>query len=74
MAALQKLPRQARETVVLHHLADLPVTEVAAAMGCSVEAVKTRLVRARRALAGHLTDTESTGPAHAFAEGDVRHA
>jgi RNA polymerase sigma factor (sigma-70 family) len=74
VAALQKLPRLARETVVLHHLADLPVTEVAAAMGCSVEAVKTRLVRARRALAGHLTDTEPAGPVHALAEREARNA
>ncbi|MEU1686512.1 SigE family RNA polymerase sigma factor [Micromonospora sp. NPDC005707] len=58
VAALQRLPRTARETVVLHHLADLPVTEVATAMGCSVEAVKTRLVRARRALAEHLGEDD----------------
>ncbi|RZU75708.1 RNA polymerase sigma-70 factor (ECF subfamily) [Micromonospora kangleipakensis] len=74
VAALQKLPRQARETVVLHHLADLPVTEVAAAMGCSVEAVKTRLVRARRALAGHLAETEPAGPVHTLVEREARHA
>jgi RNA polymerase sigma-70 factor (ECF subfamily) len=58
VTALQRLPRQARETVVLHHLADLPVSEVAMAMGCSVEAVKTRLVRARRTLAEHLGDAD----------------
>lgn len=58
VAALQKLPVPVRETVVLHHLADLPVAEVARLQGCSVEAVKTRLVRGRRALAAHLRDTE----------------
>ncbi|WP_255510233.1 RNA polymerase sigma factor [Micromonospora sp. AP08] len=79
VAALQRLPRQARETVVLHHLADLPVTEVATALGCSVEAVKTRLVRARRALADHLGDEDaarpaSSDPAAARPEREARHA
>jgi RNA polymerase sigma-70 factor (ECF subfamily) len=56
VAALQRLPAATRETVVLHHLADLPVAEVALILGCSVEAVKTRLVRGRRARAEHLVD------------------
>jgi RNA polymerase sigma-70 factor (ECF subfamily) len=56
VTALQRLPETTRKTVVLHHIADLPVAEVARVMGCSVEAVKTRLVRGRRALAGHLDD------------------
>ncbi|GIG90862.1 RNA polymerase sigma24 factor [Plantactinospora endophytica] len=56
VAALQRLPRATRETVVLHHIGDLPVAEVAAALGCSVGAVKTRLVRGRQALAGHLAE------------------
>ncbi|MGY0005320.1 RNA polymerase sigma factor [Micromonospora sp. I033] len=75
VAALQRLPRPAREAVVLHHLADLPVTEVATALGCSVEAVKTRLVRARRVLAGHLDDSEpvpASSPARP--EREARHA
>lgn len=58
VAALQRLPRATRETVVLHHLADLPVAEVATLLSCSVESVKTRLVRGRRALAAHLRETE----------------
>jgi RNA polymerase sigma-70 factor (ECF subfamily) len=56
VAALQRLPRDVRTTIVLHHIADLPVAEVARTLGCSVEAVKTRLVRGRRALAGHLDE------------------
>ncbi|MDG4790425.1 sigma-70 family RNA polymerase sigma factor [Micromonospora sp. WMMD1102] len=60
VAALQRLPRAIRETVVLHHLGDLPVAEVAATLGCSVDAVKARLVRGRQALAGHVI--ESSGP------------
>ncbi|GAB3964740.1 sigma-70 family RNA polymerase sigma factor [Plantactinospora veratri] len=61
VAALHRLPRAIRETVVLHHIGDLPVAEVAATLGCSVEAVKSRLVRGRQALAGHLD--EQTRPA-----------
>jgi RNA polymerase sigma-70 factor (ECF subfamily) len=57
VAALQRLPRVVRETVVLHHLADLPVAEVARQLNCSVDAVKTRLVRGRRALLDLLGDT-----------------
>ncbi|MET8912566.1 sigma-70 family RNA polymerase sigma factor [Micromonospora sp. NPDC004551] len=78
VAALQRLPRSARETVVLHHLADLPVTEVATLLGCSVEAVKTRLVRARRALAEHLGEDDArpapSGPATIRSEREARHA
>jgi RNA polymerase sigma-70 factor (ECF subfamily) len=54
--AMQRLPRGTREAVVLYHIGDLPVTEVAAALGCSVEAVKTRLFRGRQALAKYLAD------------------
>lgn len=58
VAALQRLPRATRETVVLHHIADLPVAEVAAILGCSVENVKIRLLRGRRALAEFLRDAD----------------
>ena len=60
VAALQRLPRAIRETVVLHYIADLPVAEVATTLGCSVEAVKTRLLRGRRALAAYLGEREGT--------------
>ena len=43
---------------MLHHIADLPVADVATALGCSVESVKTRLVRGRRALAQYLRETD----------------
>jgi RNA polymerase sigma-70 factor (ECF subfamily) len=57
VAALQRLPRKVREAIVLHYIADLPVAEVAAVLGCSIEAVKTRLARGRRALAEQMRDT-----------------
>lgn len=50
MAAIAALPDEQRETVVLHYLADLPVTEVAVRTGVAVGTVKSRLARARAAL------------------------
>ena len=48
--ALRQLPRPTRETVVLHYLLDLPVTQVAEELGVSVGTVKSRLSRGRVAL------------------------
>ena len=56
VAALRSLHRPTREAVVLHYLADLPVTEVAAALGVSPGTIKARLSRGRAALARHLSD------------------
>ena len=58
VAALGRLPHRQRVAVVLHHLADLPVEEVARETGASVSAVKQQLVRGRAALAGLLADDE----------------
>jgi RNA polymerase sigma-70 factor (ECF subfamily) len=49
--ALRKLPAKQRTAVVLHHLADLSVEQVAVETGASVSAVKQQLVRGRAALA-----------------------
>lgn len=51
VAALQKLSRPTRETIVLHHLADLSVHEVAETLGVPVGTVKARLSRGRAMLA-----------------------
>ena len=56
MAALRRLPPTQREAIAMHHLADLPVHEVADALGVSVGTVKTRLFRGRAALAKMLSD------------------
>jgi RNA polymerase sigma-70 factor (ECF subfamily) len=53
--ALRALPLPQRKVVVLHHLLDLPVDEVAAELGVPVGTVKSRLARARAALATLLT-------------------
>jgi RNA polymerase sigma-70 factor (ECF subfamily) len=54
LTALRRLPRAQQETIALHHLADLPVAEVAATLGVPVGTVKARLSRGRTALANLL--------------------
>lgn len=52
--AMRRLPRRQQEAVVLHYLFDLPVRQVAQAMGCRAGTVKAHLGRARAALAATL--------------------
>ena len=54
--ALKQLPEAQRRALVLHHLADLPVHEVAREMGAPEGTVKARLSRGRAALAALLAD------------------
>jgi len=56
VAALRRLPASQREAVALHHLADLPVAEIAELTGVAVGTVKTRLARGRARLAELLAD------------------
>ena len=56
LAALRQLPVAQREAIALHHLADLPVAEVALTLGVPEGTVKARLARGRAALAELLTD------------------
>ena len=56
LAALRRLPAAQREAIALHHLADLPVHEVAEAVGAPVGTVKARLARGRAALAELLSE------------------
>lgn len=56
VAALRRLPAAQRQAIVLHHLADLPVQDVAAELGVPEGTVKTRLRRGRAALATLLSD------------------
>lgn len=51
VAALRQLPAAQREVITLHHLGDLPVSEVAATLGIPIGTAKTRLARGRAALA-----------------------
>lgn len=49
--ALRHLPEDQRRALVLHHLADLPVAEVAREVGAPEGTIKARLSRGRAALA-----------------------
>jgi RNA polymerase sigma-70 factor (ECF subfamily) len=70
MDALRALPVAQRKVVVLRHLLDLPVEEVAAELGVPVGTVKSRLARARGALAARLTPGAGVEqPRHAGAQG-----
>ena len=51
VAALRLLPEEQRRALVLHHLADLPVADIARQEGTPVGTVKARLSRGRAALA-----------------------
>jgi len=58
-SALGRLARPHRQVVVLHHLLDLPVDEVARQLDLPVGTVKSRLARARETLSRSLgTDRE----------------
>lgn len=59
IAALRQLPEAQRVAVVLHHLADRSVAEIAEETGTAVGTVKTRLSRGRAALSVLLTETEA---------------
>ena len=66
VAALRQLPEAQRRAIVLHHLADLPVDEVARLEKCPSGTVKARLSRGRAALGEILADTRPNGaPTHA---------
>jgi RNA polymerase sigma-70 factor (sigma-E family) len=54
VTALKKLPEADRHAIVLHHLLDRSVADVAAQTGVSANTIKTRLVRGRRTLASLL--------------------
>ncbi|GIG57345.1 RNA polymerase sigma24 factor [Longispora fulva] len=65
LAALAQLPQAYREVIVLHHLADLPVDEVATTLDLPVGTVKSRLSRGRTALATRLRPAEAELSRHA---------
>ncbi|HYH72015.1 MAG TPA: sigma-70 family RNA polymerase sigma factor [Nocardioides sp.] len=58
LGALRQLPAAQREAIALHHLADLPVHEVAETVGAPVGTVKARLARGRAALAVLLAEPD----------------
>ncbi|HLT59576.1 MAG TPA: SigE family RNA polymerase sigma factor [Microlunatus sp.] len=54
--ALHRLPAEQRRAIVLHHLCDLSVTEIARETGSPTGTVKARLARGRAALADLLRE------------------
>jgi RNA polymerase sigma-70 factor (ECF subfamily) len=54
--ALQQLPPDQRRAIVLHHLCDLSVADIAQEVGAPVGTIKARLSRGRTALATLLAD------------------
>jgi RNA polymerase sigma-70 factor (ECF subfamily) len=58
--ALRKLPAEQRRALVLYHLCDRSVAQIAAETGVPAGTVKARLARGRVALAPFVRDTAST--------------
>jgi RNA polymerase sigma-70 factor (ECF subfamily) len=56
LQALRALPHRYREVVVLHHLLELPVEEIASMLSTPAGTVRSRLARGRRRLAELLAD------------------
>ncbi|MGW0779788.1 SigE family RNA polymerase sigma factor [Streptomyces sp. NPDC002913] len=71
--ALRQIPEAQRRAVVLHHLCDLTVEQVAAEADCPVGTVKAHLSRGRAALARLLADTELDPRATTPRLSEVRH-
>ena len=73
VAALRGLPRRQRDVVVLRYVADLPETDVASALGCSVGTVKQHahrgLTSLRASLDLNLTSPFGDGPIEPDAKG-----
>jgi RNA polymerase sigma factor (sigma-70 family) len=63
-AALARIPPAQRAVVVLHHVMDLPIEQIADELELPPGTVKSRLARARQALAPLLADHEEV-PDHA---------
>jgi RNA polymerase sigma-70 factor (ECF subfamily) len=61
VTALRQLPEAQRQALVLHHLADLPVHQVAREVGVPEGTIKARLSRGRAALAALLSDDPNGG-------------
>lgn len=69
--ALRKVPAEQRRALVLYHLCDLAVEQIAAETGVPVGTVKARLARGRAALAPHLQES-TTSQLAAQEAGDAR--
>jgi RNA polymerase sigma factor (sigma-70 family) len=66
---LARLPIRTRTAIVLHYFADLPVADVAAAMGTSTNTAKTQLRQGLGRLRASLADTRTLAPIAEVAHG-----
>jgi RNA polymerase sigma-70 factor (ECF subfamily) len=69
VAALRRLPFEQRRALVLYHLMDRALTDIAADTGASLSTVKSRLTRGRAALAALLTADAATNAGGAHVHG-----
>jgi RNA polymerase sigma factor (sigma-70 family) len=69
LAGLNDLPARTRAAVVLHYYADLPVAQVASAMGTSENTVKTQLRKALGRLRVSLAHTQDAAASSEVARG-----
>jgi RNA polymerase sigma-70 factor, ECF subfamily len=60
--ALRRVPAEQRRALVLFHLCDLTVEQIAVETGVTSGTVKARLSRGRAALAPHLQDSDELSP------------
>lgn len=67
VAALRRLPEAQRRAIVLHHLGDLSVAEVARVEGCPEGTIKARLSRGRAALGELIADSHERNGANSHA-------
>ncbi|MFB7476877.1 SigE family RNA polymerase sigma factor [Kitasatospora sp. NPDC056184] len=68
VVALRRLPAVQRQAIVLFHLCDLSLQQVAEETGAAIGTIKARLSRGRAALAEHLRDEPKAGSAPRSAE------
>jgi RNA polymerase sigma-70 factor (sigma-E family) len=61
---LQQLPRQQRAAIVMRHYLDLPDTDIADALSCTVGSVRTYISRGLAALRLLSDDTDTADPPH----------
>lgn len=61
VTALRRIPEAQRRVIVLHHLCDLSVEQIAAETRAPTGTVKAQLSRGRAALKQHLADTVERG-------------
>jgi RNA polymerase sigma-70 factor (ECF subfamily) len=71
VSAMRKIPEAQRRAIVLHHLADLSVEEIALETGVPTGTVKARLARGRRALAPMVSEFSDEQPSAAALGPDI---